>query len=342
MRRFVAPIITGAITLGSIIVLLAVPAGRAGVELGGLVVAAAGGPLTIFLVVQAVADPDRKGRSPWVSFFLGATLVPFLVILLHGLFYGIGFVLVEPLFAAGIELFDELKADPGYVEVLTSFWAYLLIVELAVVAPLAEETTKPLGSVIRRPTTARDAFVFGAAAGTGFAVVENILYASGWFLSFDFWLPVSVIRILGSALHPFGAALVSWAVFRLRAGDSGRWAGLALAYGLAFAAHALWNGTIAVTQVLYAGRSELGSALSDDAVAWGIGLLSLLTVLGIIVAGGLILAARQIREDDDPVRPALLADLGRPAGITAWAMVSTMLLIPAAIVVLVFPALIAL
>ena len=342
MKRFLAPIISGAITLGSIIVLLAVPAGLGGFELGGLVAAAAGGPLTILLVVQAVADPDREGGSPWLSVLLGATLVPFLVILLHGLFYGIGFALVAPFLDAGIDLLGKLKADPGYLEILTSIWAYLLIVELAVVAPLAEETTKPLGSVIRRPATARDAFVFGAAAGTGFAVVENTLYASGWFFNFDFWLPVSMIRILGSALHPFGAALVSWAVFRLRAGDRGRWADLARAYGLAFAAHALWNGTIAVTQVLYFARLQFGSSLSDDAFVWGIGLLSLLTVLGIILAGGLTLAARQIRKGSDPVRPGLLTDLGRPSGITAWATVSTMLLIPAAIVVLVFPGFVAL
>ena len=62
------------------------------------------------------------------------------------------------------ELADELGADPELVRILSSGWAYVMIVELAVVAPLAEETLKPLGAVVRRPRTSREAFLFGAAA----------------------------------------------------------------------------------------------------------------------------------------------------------------------------------
>ncbi len=54
------------------------------------------------------------------------------------------------------------------------------------------------------------------------------------------------------------------------------------------------------------------------------------------------MAGKRLRDGETPLRPALLGDLARPRGIAAWAIVSTVLLIPSAITVLVFPDLLAL
>jgi RsiW-degrading membrane proteinase PrsW (M82 family) len=342
MRRFQPPIVTGTLTLLAIALLLFVPNQPDPLRLAELLLAAVGAPISVLLLLRTVADPGQEGRGLWVSLLLGATLVPVLVIALQGIFLAIGYTLVAPFAVAGTELLDSLRADPGLAQVLTSFWAYILIVDLAIIAPLAEETTKPLGSLFRRPATARDAFLFGAAAGTGFAVVENVMYAGGWFFNLDYWLPISVTRILGAGLHAFGAALVSWGIFQWRQREAGRWRRLGRAYGIAFATHALWNGTIAVTQVLYAGRSELGGSLSNDALAWGVSLQAFLGVLGALIAAALLLSGKRIRQEREPIHLDLMADLGRPVGIASWAMISTALLIPSAIMVLVFPGLVAL
>ena len=342
MRRFQFAIAMAALTLVALTLLLFLPEQPDGAHIAELLLVAAGGPVTLLLLLRGIVDPEHEGRSLWVSLLLGGTLVPLIVVAMQGLFYAVGFALVAPFADAGTNLLDRLRADPGLVELLTSFWAYVFIVELAIIAPLAEESTKPLGSLLRRPATARDAFMFGAAAGTGFAIVENMLYAGGWFFSLDYWLPISVMRMTGAGLHAFGAAFVSWGVFQLRGAQPGRWRRLGLAYGIAFVAHATWNGTIAVAQVLYAGRAELSASISGDAGAWGVTLQALLAGLGALIAGALLLAGKRIREEAEPLRPGLLADLGRPTGIAAWAMLSTLLLIPSTIMVLVFPGLVAL
>ena len=339
MNRYRASIVAGVATLASLAVLLF----SSFISFPLLMLTAGGAPLTVLLLVKAVTDPTGGARRLWPSLLIGATFVPAIVIGLHGLFYAIGFALVEPFANAGEELLERVRADDGIVGLLTDYWAYIFIAELAIIAPLAEETTKPLASLVRRPATARDAFLFGAAAGTGFAIVENVLYASGWFWSYDYWLSISTLRMLGAGLHAFGAALVSWGLFQLRDKEPGRWLRLAAAFGFAFAAHSLWNGTIAVTQVIYAGRSEFGAnVLSDDALAWGVAMQAFLAAIGGLVVAGLLLGARKVRDGGAPIRFDAIADLARPRGIAAWAILSTALLIPSTITVLVFPELVAL
>ena len=339
MSRYRSAVITGSITLLTLAILL-----FSSVEaLPLLLVTTAGAPLTVLLALRAMTDPSREGRAIWPSFVIGAVAVPAVVLGLRGVFYAIGFALVEPFADAGLDLLDRIRADTGLIDLLTDYWAYLFIVELAIVAPLAEETTKPLGSLLRRPRTGRDAFMFGAAAGTGFAIVENVLYASGWFWSLDYWLSVSTMRMVGAGLHAFGAAFVSWGVFQMRNKAAGRWRRLGFADLVAFVAHSVWNGTIAVTQVIYAGRSEFGEgALSNDALAWGVALQALLAAIGALITVALLVAGRRVRADKEPLRLDLLSDLATPRGIAAWAVLSTLLLIPSTVMVLVFPSLIAL
>lgn len=339
MRRFITPTILGCTTVLATVASLVTD----NPDLGLLLIVAVGSPLTVFSLVRALADPSREGRSPWLSLVLGATVVPIIVLVMHGFFVALGYNLVAPMVEPTRALWEQLRADPDLFAALTSGWALAFIVELAVVAPLAEESTKPLAALVRRPRSGRDAFVFGAAAGTGFAMVENVLYSSGWFFgSLEGWLPVAVIRMLGAGLHAFGAGLVAWGVYQLRSAGAGRWRRFWLAYGAALTAHGLWNGSAAVTIALATARESGGLRGRIDAYSWGVVLLVLLAALGVLITGALLLAAIRIRQGESPLRVLPMRDARTPQSIAAWALVSTTFLIPVTILVLVYPDIVAL
>ncbi len=339
MRRFGIPTLFGVVTMAATAASLVVR--DPGISL--LLVVAVGAPLTVFMLVVALADPDGARRTPWFSLILGATVVPVVVLVLHGLFAALGYNLVAPFVEPAREFWEQLRADPDLFRILTSGWALGMIIELAVVAPLAEESIKPLAAVVRRPRTARDAFLFGAAAGTGFAMIENVLYSSGWFFgSLEGWLPIAVTRMLGAGLHAFGAGMVTWGFFQLRTNEPGRWRRFWLSCWAALTAHGLWNGSVAVAIALAAARETGGLRGRYDAYAWGVVLLVLLAVLGVLILAALLLAARRIGSGDSPLRAVPIGEAGTPQSIAAWGLVSSAFLIPATIVILVYPNVVAL
>jgi RsiW-degrading membrane proteinase PrsW (M82 family) len=327
--RFLVPGAALAATLGSIAFALFAP-----VDPGPfLVVAAVGPPVTALLLAAAVSGGASRSLVP--SALIGAVAVPVLVLLAGGALAAVVFGLVEPLAAAGRELLDELRVDPTLLGVLSSPWAVVLLVHLAVAAPLIEEALKPLGSLARRPQSARDAFLFGVAAGAGFAAVENLLYASGWFLWGESWLAVSLLRSVGAAVHPLGAGLVSLGVWTaLRA----RRPGAAVAsFGAAAAIHALWNGSIAVTLVLFNERDFAAGGLGGTAFTWGVTLTVLLVLIGGAALAGLVGLARRVAGDGVPDRLLPRLSASGPRAIVAWASAAALLLVPAAILILEFP-----
>jgi RsiW-degrading membrane proteinase PrsW (M82 family) len=327
--RYLLPGAALAATLGSVVVALFAP-----IDPGPfLVVAAIGPPVTALLLAAAVSGGASRSLVP--SALIGAVAVPALVLIAGGALAAVVFGLVEPLAQAGRDLLDELRVDPTLLGVLSSPWALVLLVHLAVVAPLVEEALKPIGSLARRPATARDAFLFGVAAGAGFAVVENLLYASGWFLWGESWLAVALLRSVGAAVHPLGAGLVSlgvWAALRRRR------PGIALSsFAAAAAVHGLWNGSIAVTLVLFNERDFVAGGLGGTALTWGVTLAVLLVLVGGAALAGLVGLARRVAGDEAPDR--LLPGLAPsgPRAIVAWASAAALLLAPAAILILEFP-----
>lgn len=349
MRRFLTAALVGALTVGATVWVLA-QGGSSLHDQGGwpteawlvLVFIAAGAPLTVMLLVRASADPDRVGRRPWLSLFLGATVVPIAVLALNGAFLAVGYTLVAPFVEPVREMWEQLRGDPDLSRMLTSGWAVVLIVQLAVVAPLAEESTKPLAALVRRPRTAQDAFVFGAAAGTGFAIIENIMYVGGLWGSLDHWLAVAVIRMLGAGIHAFGAAFVAWGVFQLRNREPGRWRRLWMVYLVALTGHGLWNGSIAIAVTVFRERSLGGVRTSGDAYAWGVVLTVFLAMIGVVITGALLMAARRVGRGESPLQILPIEDAGTPEGIAAWTLVSSTVLIPIAIVVLMYPGMVSL
>jgi RsiW-degrading membrane proteinase PrsW (M82 family) len=132
----------------------------------------------------------------------------------------------------------------GFLERL--FFSPMIIVFLlftAFEAPLPEEFAKALVIPFfgrKRITSERQAFMIGLVSGAGFAILENMLYEglyaqwSGWS-----WGGVTLLRGLGSVLHPLCTGIVTLGWFRARNGGVKE---LLKAYGIAVGLHTLWNG----------------------------------------------------------------------------------------------------
>jgi len=115
-----------------------------------------------------------------------------------------------------------------------------LFLELALIAPLAEELAKPLVILpLVKRLDEKQTFWLGALAGAGFAALENVIYAS---TGQSFWAGILLVRALGGALHPLCAGLVAlgWRAVLLKQPDAGKqWL---LRFGTAFLIHAVWKG----------------------------------------------------------------------------------------------------
>jgi hypothetical protein len=175
--------------------------------------------------------------------------------------------------------------------------------------------------LLKRLDTQRDAFLLGALIGAGFAAVENLLYAA---MSGSSWGGVLAIRLLGAAVHPFGAGLMAvawWHVLRREPGASQIWI---RNYGLAVGAHALWNGTCVVAATVantwFQGWEVDLLGITDAAV-----LLALLALQGI----GLLVALRALvrrLEPDAETAPLPALPIGR--AIAVWGLVCLVILLP--------------
>ncbi|MEP6895641.1 MAG: PrsW family glutamic-type intramembrane protease [Chloroflexota bacterium] len=109
--------------------------------------------------------------------------------------------------------------------------------------PIPEEFAKVLGIPMfgrARIQNERQAFAIGLASGAGFAILENMLYEglyaahNGWA-----WGGITLLRSIGSVLHPLGTGIIALGWFRMRDQGAGK---LFKAYLLSFGLHTLWNG----------------------------------------------------------------------------------------------------
>ena len=183
-------------------------------------------------------------RQAALAFVAGSTLsilvaivlemtLPYLAVLLLPLdtmFYSI-----QDLFSTG---------ESGFIERL--FQSPLILTFLlatALQAPIPEEFAKALSLAFfgrARIRSEQQAFMIGMASGAGFAILENMLYEglyaqwSGWT-----WGGITLLRGLGSVLHPLGTGLVALGWYRAR--EKG-WGELRKAYLVAVVLHTLWNG----------------------------------------------------------------------------------------------------
>ena len=183
-------------------------------------------------------------RQASLAFVCGSTLAILVAIILEMTLPYIAYKLLKPLWYIAGDFADLAWGAPGFIERL--FASPLILVLLAVTAiqaPIPEEFAKALGIPMfgrDRITNARQAFAIGLASGAGFAILENMLYEgiyayhNGWS-----WAGVTLLRSIGSVLHPIGTGIIALGWFRMREGGAGK---LFKAYLLSVSLHTLWNG----------------------------------------------------------------------------------------------------
>ena len=170
-------------------------------------------------------------------------------------------VLSVYLFGAIISIIAAMFLETLAITVLYSsgsifssgFWSYepydlnLEIVILAVViAPLVEEWTKGWGVMTMRNKVREpeDGFIYGAAAGLGFAAMENIFYNSSALLNgFDVFLMTALTRAVASTLlHASASAVLGYGIARAYInGARGRRTSYLPYYLAAVVLHGLFN-----------------------------------------------------------------------------------------------------
>lgn len=118
----------------------------------------------------------------------------------------------------------------------------LLLITVAIVAPLVEEAVKPLAAVILigRVRSAAEAFVLGLACGIGFDLIETSGYISS---TYPDWLSTALIRTGAGLLHGFGAAMVVLGWYYLTHPGKNRALKALGCWLYAVVQHAIWNGS---------------------------------------------------------------------------------------------------
>jgi hypothetical protein len=177
-------------------------------------------------------------------------------------------------------LFDAL-AGSRISEALTNRGFLYIFIQLAVIAPLAEEIAKPLVLLpVLRRLNRRESFLLGAFAGAGFAAVENVIYAAS---GDEIWSGILLVRALGGALHPLGAGLMALAWHDLLSGEQGAVSKWLTRFAIAVGVHAAWNGGSLL--VITLGGAGLFGELPDEIGILGVsaagGMLAFLILLGI-------------------------------------------------------------
>jgi RsiW-degrading membrane proteinase PrsW (M82 family) len=284
------------------------------------------------------AKPSAKGEQPsltWrrglLAFAGGATVGVFLAIVLEILLpftiFALVFELAQHVLAQLEALFRALASrDVAYA--LTNRGFIYLFIQLAVIAPLAEEFAKPLVILpLVRYANRQESFWLGALAGAGFAALENVIYAMG---GFAIWAGILAVRALGGALHPLGSGLVAqaWRDVMLREKDAGKnwWK----RFGIATAVHAAWNGGSLL--VITLGSARFFGDLPPEIDILGLSAAGTVLALLIILGLATLWIGRAYGHD----RPWLLAESQEAdatpvlseRAIALWAVVCLLAIVP--------------
>lgn len=290
---------------------------------GALIVGSAGVPLALLFAVAGRLDV----KPSWPALFGGATIGAGVAIASHAAVFVFAYTFFLGFAAAGSSLIDALRIDPRLTTVLASPWTILLFVELVVVAPLTEEIGKALGAALARPADRTQAFMAGAAAGVGFAIVENALYATGALWTDYPWEAILIGRSLGSAVHPLASGLVFVAWWKYRNEPARR--SYVRNFAIGAGVHALWNGAL-VALTIAATAFGLGATAADSAVVS----LAYTGALGVVAAGALGIVTGNVAAGRDEV-PELVASDGRV--VAGWTVLAASLLLPVAALITSLP-----
>jgi RsiW-degrading membrane proteinase PrsW (M82 family) len=220
---------------------------------------------------------------------------------LGGIVTAVAYAVVLPLRA----VVAHVAASPGLERLFFSPALAVAMVGGAVVAPLLEELTKPLGAILlgRRLRGPAEAFLVGMAGGVGFAIVENMLYESG---GFRLWAAVATLRGVGGVLHPLNAGLVAVGI------------------------HALWNGGL--TLLFSAAGAYFFATDTWEVDVYGLGQPGIVLVFMVLEAVALwrllVLVTDQLAGASQTVAGGLNLGLDQPRRLAAWAVGLMLIVVP--------------
>ena len=268
-------------------------------------------------------------RQAALAFVSGSTLSIIVTILLGTTLPYFAYLLLEPFWFIADEFAYLGWGAPGFIERL--FSSPLILVFLAVTAveaPIPEEFAKALGIPLfgrKRIENERQAFAIGLASGAGFAILENMLY-EGLYASYNGWGwgGITLLRSIGSVLHPIGTGIIALGWFRMKDGGAGK---LFKAYLLSVGLHTLWNGGFEPLVYLtgldyFAGE---GSSLSF----YGETLNALLVGYLILLSAGLWwLLRRIVNELSERITVDLTPATVSRRTVAVWALACTLIIIP--------------
>jgi hypothetical protein len=317
-RRYVPAVVVAAAGSAAAIWSILLPAVAAEVV---LLIGSAAVPVAVLLAVAARLEEG----IPWRAVFGGGLIGGAVALASHGLVFAFAYAFFLGFAEAAVDLLDALRVDPRVTSLAGSPWTIVAAVELVVVAPLTEEVGKFLGARVARAfDTRRVVFLAGVAAGSAFAVIENVLYASGAGFFGESWQFIVVARTLGAAVHPLATGLVALAWWDWR---HTRDRSVALRRFFAgVGVHALWNGSLVVLQVV-ATAFDIGGTPREYTVVS----LSYSAVVGLVVAGGLWRATNAVAA----ARSRVVAfDGGDGRLLGAWTVLAASFLVPVAMLLL--------
>ena len=269
-------------------------------------------------------------RQASLAFVCGSTLAITVAIILETTLPYIAYLLIEPFQSLADGFADFGWGSPGLIERLFASPAILVFLAItAIEAPIPEEFAKALGIPMfgrARIQNERQAFAIGLASGAGFAILENMLYEglyaahNGWG-----WGGITLLRSIGSVLHPLGTGIIALGWFRMKAGGgAGK---LFKAYLLSVGLHTLWNGGF--EPLVYLTGLDYFAGTGSSLSFYGETLNTLLVGYLILLALGLWWLMRRIvngisdRVIADPTPVAVSRRF-----IAAWAVACAFVIIP--------------
>ncbi len=235
-------------------------------------------------VSQSTTQPSLSWRRGLLAFAGGATvsvaIALALEILLPVIIFALVFNLADTVTGTLRTLFRSLSNGMA-ADALTNRGFIYLFIQLAVIAPLAEEIAKPLAVLpLIRNLNKQETFWVGALAGAGFATLENVIYATS---GLAIWSGILLVRALGGALHPLASGLVALGWRDVLRGEKDAGKNWWKRFGIAVTIHAVWNGGSLL--IITLGGARFFRALLPKIDVLGLsatgGTLAFLTILGL-------------------------------------------------------------
>ncbi len=268
-------------------------------------------------------------RQTALAFICGSTLSILVAILLETTISYIAYLLLAPFqyLAEGMAYLGW--GAPGFIERLfASPLIFVLLAITAIEAPIPEEFAKALGIPMfgrARIQNERQAFAIGLASGAGFAILENMLYegmyaqSNGWA-----WGGITLLRSIGSVLHPIGTGIIALGWFRMREGGIGK---LLKAYLLSVGLHTLWNGGF--EPLLYLTGLDYFAGAGASLSIYGETLNILLIGYLVLLSSGLWwLLRRIVNQISERITPSPEPVSVSRRAIAVWAVACALVIIP--------------